>query len=175
MNRFSISSEQAVSVGSDDESNAATDGSTIARTPAEPTGSGSESGGSGVESIGGASGRSSTCDHMITTTTTTPPVSHNANLISINTIWKNDIKADISHSNRNNRSHPHRLRIFRRKFAKKTQKIIMRRKLYISFMSCGNFNEIIFPSEVIQLMVFHLFRIQNCNSSKYGRQYFHIG
>lgn len=32
------------------------------RTPAEPAGS-SESGGSGVESIGGASGRSSTCDH----------------------------------------------------------------------------------------------------------------
>lgn len=67
--RFDVqcSSEQAVSVGSDDESNAATDGSTIARTPAEPTGSGSESGGSGIESIGGASGRSSTCDQMITT------------------------------------------------------------------------------------------------------------
>lgn len=46
-------------MGSDDESNAATDGSTL-RTPAEPAGS-SESGGSGVESIGGASGRSSTC------------------------------------------------------------------------------------------------------------------
>lgn len=54
-------SEPAASVGSDDESNAATDGSTL-RTPAEPAGS-SESGGSGVdESIGGASGRSSTCD-----------------------------------------------------------------------------------------------------------------
>lgn len=49
-------------MGSDDESNAATDGSTL-RTPAEPAGS-SESGGSGVESIGGASGRSSTCDQM---------------------------------------------------------------------------------------------------------------
>lgn len=55
-------SEPAASVGSDDESNAATDGSTL-RTPAEPAGS-SESGGSGVESIGGASGRSSTCDQM---------------------------------------------------------------------------------------------------------------
>lgn len=49
-------------MGSDDESNAATDGSTL-RTPAETAGS-SESGGSGVESIGGASGRSSTCDQM---------------------------------------------------------------------------------------------------------------
>ena len=54
-------------MGSDDESasnatDAATDGSTL-RTPAEPAGS-SESGGSGVESIGGASGRSSTCDQM---------------------------------------------------------------------------------------------------------------
>lgn len=48
--------------GSDDEaSNAATDGSTLRTSPAEPAGSGgSESGGSGVESIGGASGRSST-------------------------------------------------------------------------------------------------------------------
>lgn len=57
-----LNSEPAASVGSDDESNAATDGSTL-RTPAEPAGS-SESGGSGVESIGGASGRSSTCDQM---------------------------------------------------------------------------------------------------------------
>lgn len=55
-------SEPPASVGSDDESNAATDGSTL-RTPAEPAGS-SESGGSGVESIGGASGRSSTCDQI---------------------------------------------------------------------------------------------------------------
>lgn len=55
-------SEPAASVGSDDESNAATDGSTL-RTPVEPAGS-SESGGSGIESIGGASGRSSTCDQM---------------------------------------------------------------------------------------------------------------
>lgn len=48
--------------GSDDEaSNAATDGSTLRTSPAEPAGSGgSESGGSGVESIGGTSGRSST-------------------------------------------------------------------------------------------------------------------
>lgn len=48
--------------GSDDEgSNAATDGSTLRTSPAEPVGSGgSESGGSGVESIGGTSGRSST-------------------------------------------------------------------------------------------------------------------
>ncbi|XP_055857167.1 protein purity of essence [Episyrphus balteatus] len=48
--------------GSDDEgSNAATDGSTLRTSPAEPAGSGgSESGGSGVESIGGISGRSST-------------------------------------------------------------------------------------------------------------------
>lgn len=59
---FFFYSEPAASVGSDDESNAATDGSTL-RTPAEPAGS-SESGGSGVESIGGASGRSSTCDQM---------------------------------------------------------------------------------------------------------------
>lgn len=48
--------------GSDDEgSNVATDGSTLRTSPAEPVGSGgSESGGSGVESIGGTSGRSST-------------------------------------------------------------------------------------------------------------------
>lgn len=48
--------------GSDDEgSNAATEGSTLRTSPAEPVGSGgSESGGSGVDSIGGASGRSST-------------------------------------------------------------------------------------------------------------------
>ncbi|XP_055380592.1 protein purity of essence [Condylostylus longicornis] len=49
--------------GSDDEgSNAATDGSTLRTSPAEhASGSGgSESGGSGVESIGGTSGRSST-------------------------------------------------------------------------------------------------------------------
>lgn len=58
---LSFVSETAASVGSDDESNAATDGSTL-RTPAEP--GSSESGGSGVESIGGASGRSSTCDQM---------------------------------------------------------------------------------------------------------------
>lgn len=47
--------------GSDDEgSNAATEGSTMRTSPAEHAGSvGSESGGSGVESIGGASGRSS--------------------------------------------------------------------------------------------------------------------
>lgn len=64
-------SEPAASGGSDDESNAATDGSTSMnqmhdqmRTPAEPAGS-SESGGSGVESIGGASGRSSTCEQQI--------------------------------------------------------------------------------------------------------------
>lgn len=44
--------------GSDDEgSNAATEGSTLRTSPAEHAGS--ESGGSGVESIGGASGRSS--------------------------------------------------------------------------------------------------------------------
>lgn len=56
-----ISSEAAVSVGSDDEaSNAATEGSTLRTSPAEHVeGAGSESGGSGVESIGGASGRSS--------------------------------------------------------------------------------------------------------------------
>lgn len=48
--------------GSDDEgSNAATEGSTLRTSPAEPAGSnGSESGGSGVESIGCTSGRSST-------------------------------------------------------------------------------------------------------------------
>lgn len=47
--------------GSDDEgSNAATEGSTLRTSPAEHAGSvGSESGGSGVDSIGGASGRSS--------------------------------------------------------------------------------------------------------------------
>lgn len=47
--------------GSDDEgSNAATEGSTLRTSPAEHAGSvGSESGGSGIESIGGASGRSS--------------------------------------------------------------------------------------------------------------------
>lgn len=59
-------SEPAPSVGSDDESNAATDGgSTTLRTPAETGSGGSESGGSGVESIGGASGRSSMCDQAI--------------------------------------------------------------------------------------------------------------
>lgn len=48
--------------GSDDEgSNAATEGSTLRTSPADHPGSaGSESGGSGVESIGGTSGRSST-------------------------------------------------------------------------------------------------------------------
>lgn len=47
--------------GSDDEgSNAATEGSTLRTSPAEHAGSvGSESGGSGIESMGGASGRSS--------------------------------------------------------------------------------------------------------------------
>ncbi|KAL9924505.1 E3 ubiquitin-protein ligase-like protein poe [Glossina fuscipes fuscipes] len=52
----------ASAAGSDDEgSNVATDGSTLRTSPAEPAGSGgSESGGSGVESIGGTSGRSST-------------------------------------------------------------------------------------------------------------------
>jgi len=48
--------------GSDDDegSNVATDGSTLRTSPAEPAGSGgSESGGSGVESIGGTSARSS--------------------------------------------------------------------------------------------------------------------
>lgn len=61
-----IPSEPAPSVGSDDESNAATDGgSTTLRTPAEPISGGSESGGSGIESIGGASGRSSMCDQAI--------------------------------------------------------------------------------------------------------------
>lgn len=47
--------------GSDDEgSTAATDGSTLRTSPAEPPGSaGSESGGSGADSIGGVSGRSS--------------------------------------------------------------------------------------------------------------------
>lgn len=54
-------SETAASVGSDDEaSNAATEGSTLRTSPAEQAeGAGSESGGSGVDSIGGASGRSS--------------------------------------------------------------------------------------------------------------------
>ncbi|GAB0092871.1 Protein purity of essence [Sergentomyia squamirostris] len=57
------SNDPSASVGgSDDEgSNAATDGSTLRTSPAEHAGSGgSESGGSGVESIGGTSGRSST-------------------------------------------------------------------------------------------------------------------
>lgn len=59
--------EPAASIGSDDEaSNAATDGSTLRTSPAEPTGSGgSESGGSGVESIGETSGRSSTYGDQI--------------------------------------------------------------------------------------------------------------
>lgn len=64
---FFMISETAPSVASDDEaSNAATEGSTIRTPPAETNeGAGSESGGSGVESIGGAesiegaSGRSS--------------------------------------------------------------------------------------------------------------------
>lgn len=61
---FKTFSEAAASIGSDDEaSNAATEGSTLRTSPAEPAGSGgSESGGSGVESIGGTSGRSSTYD-----------------------------------------------------------------------------------------------------------------
>lgn len=57
------SGEPTSAGGSDDEgSNAATEGSTLRTSPAEPAGSGhgSESGGSGVESFGGASGRSST-------------------------------------------------------------------------------------------------------------------
>lgn len=51
----------ASTAGSDDEgSNAATEGSTLRTSPAEQAGSGSsESGGSGVESIGCTSGRSS--------------------------------------------------------------------------------------------------------------------
>lgn len=56
--------ESASAGGSDDDegSNAATEGSTLRTSPAEPAGSGagSESGGSGFESIGGTSGRSST-------------------------------------------------------------------------------------------------------------------
>ncbi|XP_068151498.1 protein purity of essence [Drosophila tropicalis] len=59
--------------GSDDDegSNVATDGSTLRTSPAEPAGSGgSESGGSGVESIGGTSARSSNFgDHV----NTSPP------------------------------------------------------------------------------------------------------
>lgn len=61
--RFVLYSDSTSAGGSDDEgSNAATEGSTLRTSPAEPAGSGhgSESGGSGVESIGGASGRSST-------------------------------------------------------------------------------------------------------------------
>jgi E3 ubiquitin-protein ligase UBR4 len=55
------SSSMMSTTGSDDEgSNAATEGSTLRTSPAEHAGSvGSESGGSGVDSIGGASGRSS--------------------------------------------------------------------------------------------------------------------
>ncbi|KAF9412274.1 hypothetical protein HW555_009165 [Spodoptera exigua] len=52
---------------SDDEgSTAATDGSTLRTSPAEPPGSaGSESGGSGADSIGGVSGRSSAYGEMV--------------------------------------------------------------------------------------------------------------
>ncbi|XP_037957840.1 protein purity of essence isoform X2 [Teleopsis dalmanni] len=69
----------AVSVsagGSDDEgSNVATDGSTLRTSPAEPAGSGgSESGGSGVESIGCTSGRSSTYGDQVNSS---PPRSGN--------------------------------------------------------------------------------------------------
>ncbi|XP_061716898.1 protein purity of essence isoform X2 [Cydia pomonella] len=55
--------------GSDDEgSTAATDGSTLRTSPAEPPGSaGSESGGSGADSIGGVSGRSSAYGDVVST------------------------------------------------------------------------------------------------------------
>ncbi|KAJ2946624.1 hypothetical protein O0L34_g12681 [Tuta absoluta] len=58
--------------GSDDEgSTAATDGSTLRTSPAEPPGSaGSESGGSGADSIGGVSGRSSAYGEMTSATST---------------------------------------------------------------------------------------------------------
>lgn len=55
---FSVYSEAAPS--DDEVSNAATEGSTMRTSPAEQAeGGGSESGGSGVESFGGTSGRSS--------------------------------------------------------------------------------------------------------------------
>lgn len=73
----------ASAAGSDDEgSNVATDGSTLRTSPAEPVGSGgSESGGSGVESIGGISGRSSTYGDGVVNAS---PPRTNSNLTNVN-------------------------------------------------------------------------------------------
>lgn len=80
--------------GSDDEgSNAATEGSTLRTSPAEPVGSGgSESGGSGVESIGGASGRSSTYGDQ---PTSSPPRCE----LKLQALAEQDVREEVEDSN----------------------------------------------------------------------------
>lgn len=84
MHTSSSAGASASAAGSDDEgSNVATDGSTLRTSPAEPVGSGgSESGGSGVESIGGISGRSSTYGDGVVNAS--PPRTTNTSLANVN-------------------------------------------------------------------------------------------